>query len=255
MSKVSKLVLITGILTASAAYAQPGADVPTGAPGDDSSQQDAWTQQAVQPPGETAVVEVEPAVAPNVIVRKRAADPLATTRVWGLSARATGLSGIGALPGVNYGGELAGMLRHQELFAELAMGRWKPKNTYVLSDSPDHIELGLNVWTVRVGWASMKMPLRGWLLSEVGEVASSAKQMPGVVPRAMMGSTPVDQRWKALGAGFGVAWPMSDMARLFGMVEFAVPTSRNEVLLDGYGTYQPDPLTARSSVGFELGWR
>ena len=95
---------------------------------------------------------------------------------------------------------------------------------------------------------------RGLVLTEVGELAS-AKQMPGVVPRMMMGSTPMDRRWKAVGAGFGVAWPMNDTARLFGMVEFAVPVNRDDVQLDGYGTYEPDPLAARSSVGLELGWR
>jgi hypothetical protein len=79
--------------------------------------------------------------------------------------------------------------------------------------------------------------------------------MPGVLPRAMMGSTPMERRWKALGAGFGVAWPMTDTARLFGMVEFAVPVNREDVTLDGYGVYEPDPLAARSSVGLEVGWR
>ncbi|HTL34927.1 MAG TPA: hypothetical protein VL326_17480 [Kofleriaceae bacterium] len=233
MAKVSKIALFISMLATSAAYAQA--------------------------PGETEVSEPEsfvetPAVAPQATVRKPIHDPLATTRPWGFGVRATGLSGIGALPGVNYGGELAANLRHQELFAELAIARWKPEHTYVVTESPEHVELGLNCWTVRAGWAGMKMPLRAWVLTEVGELAS-AKQMPGVVPRMMMGSTPMDRRWKAVGAGFGVAWPMNDTARLFGMVEFAVPVNRDDVQLDGYGTYEPDPLAARSSVGLELGWR
>ena len=33
------------------------------------------------------------------------------------------------------------------------------------------------------------------------------------------------------------------------------PVMRNAVTLDGYGSYEPDPLTARSSVGLEVGWR
>src|SRR5438445_3624118 len=202
MTKISKLGLVLCMAATSAANAQA--------------------------PGETPVDEEAAAPPPTVTVHKPVHDPLATTRRFGFSVRATGLSGIGALPGVNYGGELAAQIRREELFGELAVGRWKPEKTYMVSESNDHIELGLNVWTVRVGWASMKMPLRGWLLSEAGELAS-ARQMAGVVPRMMTGSTPVDHRYKAVGAGFGVAWPMTDSARLFGMVEFTVPVSRNTV--------------------------
>ena len=241
MTKISKLGVFM-VLASSAAYAQPGM-TPSTDP--DST--------AIQPPGETAVVD-DVAPPPTVTVHKPVNDPLATTRTFGFGVRATGLSGIGALPGVNYGGELAAMVRHNELFGELAVARWMPEKTYMVSEENNHVELGMNVWTVRAGWAGMKMPLRAWFLTEAGELAS-ARKMAGVVPRMMMGSTPVDHRWKAVGAGFGVAWPMTDTARLFGMVEFAVPLTRNEVTLDGYGQYEPDPLTARSSVGLEVGWR
>ena len=245
MPKVSQLALLSSLLATSVASAQPGATPPL-----DPSDPD------FRPPGEAEVVQPEqqPAVAPNVYVRKPIQDPLATTRVWGFGVRLTGLSGIGALPGVNYGGEVAAQVRHQELFGELAVGRWKPEHTYMVADSQDHVELGLNVWTVRAGWSSMKTPLRGWVLSEAGELAS-ARQMGGVVPRMMTGSTPTDRRWKAVGAGFGVAWGMTDTARLVGSIEIAIPVSRDDVTLDGYGTYQPDPLTARSCVGLEVGWR
>jgi hypothetical protein len=253
MPKVSRLAVLGSLLATSVASAQPGATSPI-----TETPIEAWDRQdptrTIRPPGEAEVVDERPAIAPSVHVRKPVKDPLATTRVWGFGVRATGVSGIGVLPGVNYGGELAGMIRYQELFGELAIGRLKPQKTYVVTDSPEHVELGLNVWTARAGWASMKMPLRAWVLSEVGELAS-ARQMPGVLPRAMMGSTPMDRRWKALGAGFGVAWPMTDTARLFGMVEFAVPVNREDVTLDGYGVYEPDPLAARSSVGLEVGWR
>ena len=70
----------------------------------------------------------------------------------------------------------------------------------------------------------------------------------------MMGDTPQGRRWTAVGAGFGVAWPMSDNARLFGMIELAVPVGRENLMLD-QGTYQPDAMAARSSLGLEVGWR
>lgn len=182
------------------------------------------------------------------------ASSLGTTERWGGGIRLTGLSGIGALPGVNFGTEVAGLVRRDEVFLELALGRWKPKDTYVVSEMPEHVELGLDLWTLRGGWASMKMPLRGWLLAEVGELAS-ARRMAGVVTRMMTGDTPQDRQWRALGGGFGVAWPMTNQARLVGTVEIAVPINRERLTLDRGDAYEPDPLAARYSIGLEVGWR
>lgn len=181
-------------------------------------------------------------------------DGIATEERWGGGIRITGLSGIGALPGVNFGGEVAGHLRRDEYFAELALGRWKPEDRHMVEDGASApIPLAMNVWTARGGWSSMRMPLRGWILAEVGDV-SGAKQMPGVVTRMVMGDTPSARRWTALGAGLGVAWPMSDQARLVGNLEFAVPLSRDPLMLDT-GVFEPDPISARYSIGLEVGWR
>ena len=179
---------------------------------------------------------------------------IGTTERWGGGVRLTALSGIGALPGVNFGGEVAGQLRRDEYFVELALGRWKPEDRHMVEDGTTApIPLAMNVWTVRGGWASMRMPLRGWVLAEVGDV-SGAKQMPGVVSRMVMGDTPAARRWTAVGAGLGVAWPMSDQARLVGNLEFAVPIKRDTLMLDT-GAYEPDPISARYSIGLEVGWR
>src|SRR5688572_20431854 len=176
-----------------------------------------------------------------------------TDERWGGGIRLTGLSGIGALPGVNFGGEVAGVLRRDELFGELAIGRWKPEDTYIVTEMPTRVELALNVWTVRGGWASMSMPLRAWALVEVGEIAG-AKAMPGVVSRMVMGDTEASRRWVAAGGGLGVAWPISHQARLVGNLEFAVPVKRERLMLDT-GEYRPDPFAARYSIGLEVGWR
>ena len=45
------------------------------------------------------------------------------------------MSGIGALPGVNLGGEVAVHVRHDEYFGELGLGRWHPQNTYVVTET------------------------------------------------------------------------------------------------------------------------
>jgi hypothetical protein len=178
-------------------------------------------------------------------------DPLATTERWGGGIRLTGLSGIGALPGRNFGAEVAALVRRDECFVELGLSRWKPEVDYTIADTPT--PLALDVWSLRAGWASMRMPLRGWLLAEVGEIGG-AGQMPGVVSRMVMGHTPSDRGWSQVGGGFGVAWPMSNQARLVGNLELGVPLHRETVMLNDR-TFTPDPVTARFSVGLEVGWR
>ena len=178
-----------------------------------------------------------------------------THEQWGGGVRLTGLSGIGALPGVNFGGEVAVHVRREEIYAELALGRWKPEESYTVMESVDHhVDLKLDVWTLRAGWASMSMPLRAWVLFEVGELAGP-RGMPGVVSRMMSGDTPSQRQWRAGGGGVGVAWPISNQARLIGNLEMAIPLNREPLVLDRYGAYEADPIVARYSVGLEVGWR
>lgn len=238
--KLSVLLVATGALTASA---QPGTVDPV-APADASS--DA---------SEVAAPSDQPSMAPVHVVRARP-DPLATTEPWGGGLRLTGASGIGALPGRNFGAEVAVNVRHDELFAELAMSHWQPENDYrVMSASGTPIPLGLDVWAMRAGWSSMRMPLRAWVLAEVGDIAG-AKEMTGVLPRMVMGDTPDGRRWTAIGAGVGVAWPLSNQIRVVGSMELAVPISDEHLSLDnGVGDYKPDALAARYAVGLEVGWR
>ncbi len=181
-------------------------------------------------------------------------DPLATTERWGGGIRLTGMSGIGALPGVNFGVDVAGHVRRDEMFVELSLSRWKPEERYRVAETPEYVDLKLDIWTVRAGWASMNMPLRAWVLAEVGELAGT-RGMQGVVSRMMMGDTPNERQWRAAGGGFGVAWPMSDQARLFGSLEVAVPLSREPLMLDRRGAYEADPFVMRTSLGLEVGWR
>jgi hypothetical protein len=183
-------------------------------------------------------------------------SPMATTDRWGGGVRLTGLSGIGALPGVNFGVEVAAVVRRDELFAELALGRWEPEHDYNVAADDTRTPLRLRVWTARAGWASMRMPLRAWVLAEVGELAGDGGVggMSGVVSRMVMGKTPSNRRWQALGGGMGVAWPMTQQARLVGTLELAIPVHREQVMTN-HGAYEPDPLAARYSIGLEVGWR
>lgn len=199
----------------------------------------------LRPPGE---------VVPSVAVRPASPRrPIAEEPLWGGGVRLTGLSGIGALPGVNIGAELAVFVRRDERFVELGMGRWVPQETYVVAETPERVELALDVWTVRGGWASKTMPLRAWLLAEVGELASS-RQVTGAIAR-MVGAVEKERRWVAAGAGFGVAWPMADRARLIGTVELAIPVERTPMMMMTGSEFEPDPAAARCNLGLEIGWR
>jgi hypothetical protein len=91
------------------------------------------------------------------------------------------------------------------------------------------------------------------VLAEIGEVAGQ-RQMTGYLAR-MVGAVESSHRWVAAGAGFGVAWPMSDQARLVGNVELAVPLQRNDLKMTTGEPYEPDAAAARCSLGIEVGWR
>jgi len=201
---------------------------------------------SAQPPGEERPVIVAP-----TIKKKNTHE---TTERWGGGVRLTGLSGIGALPGVNYGGEVAANVRRDEMFAELALARWRPEETYRVATVNERVDLKMDVWTLRAGWTSMNSPLRAWLQFEVGEIAG-VQGPQGVVSRMVMGDVPTSRQWKAAGGGVGVAWPMSDQARLVGNLEIAIPIAREALMLDRGGAYESDPLVARYSVGLEVGWR
>ncbi|MBA3453937.1 MAG: hypothetical protein H0T42_12655 [Deltaproteobacteria bacterium] len=193
-------------------------------------------------------------VMPTIAVRApRARFPSDDVPLWGGGARLTGLSGIGALPGVNMGVELAVFVRRDERFLELGLGRWVPQETYVVAQAPERVELGLDVWTLRGGWASRTMPLRAWLLVETGELAGR-REMTGMIAR-MVGAVEEDRRWLAAGGGFGVAWPMADRARLFGTVEVAIPIERTPMAMMEGRDFEPAAAAVRANLGLELGWR
>lgn len=192
---------------------------------------------------------------PRPRAKKPRSDGVSTDRVLAIGLRLTGLSGVGALPGVNIGGEVAGYVRWEQRFVELGLGHWQPEKTMIVREAPERIELGLDVWTLRAGWASMERPLRAWLLVEAGELAGPHGMMPTGVPRMVTGQVASDHTWLAAGGGFGVAWPMSDRARLVGNVELAVPFGREPMMMDTGQSVQPDAAAARASLGIEVGWR
>jgi hypothetical protein len=158
-------------------------------------------------------------------------------RPWGGGVRALGLSGIGRVPSIGLGGELAVFLHHRDRFAEIAVAKWvAPRLVTPTGD----LDIGLDVLAVRAGWAPEHMPIRGWLAGELGMRAGDAVMGPS--------------RWTAVGAGFGVAWPMSPELRLVGTFEVDVPIQRPPVDSNGAEVFRPSWLTAHTALGLEVAW-
>lgn len=168
--------------------------------------------------------------------------------MWGGGLRALALSGVGTLPGVGIGGDLSAFMRRRDAFVELGVSRWASSPSYLVEGAPGRVEVRLDTLALRGGWSPQRMPIRGWLGVELGEIAGR-----GV---ALVDSQSASTRWLAGVGGFGVAWPMARLARLVGTFEVAVPLEQTRFILsDGQQIFRPSPAAARCALGIEVGWR
>lgn len=187
---------------------------------------------------------------PAAFVRRDvvASPPAVRAKKWGGGVRLLGLSGVGALPRINIGVELGAYARRETAFAELAAGIWVPQDARLDPGGPARVDVSLKVVTLRGGWATEKLPIRAWLMAEAGVLSGAG--MDVIDPRTAASS------WFALGGGFGVAWPMSQHARLVGTFELAIPLKRTTFMLENGGSlFTPAAAAARCALGLEFGWR
>jgi hypothetical protein len=169
-------------------------------------------------------------------------------RTWSIGARLSGVSGVGIIPEVGLGGELAITARRKSTMAELAATRWAVSKAQLHGGGPAHVDVGLDVTAMRIGWRSEQLPLRGWASVEVGTMYGN-----GI---ALANASLGEGRWFAAGTGFGVAWPMTKWARLVGTTEVMVAVERVRFSLgDGTVVYAPAPMSARATCGIEIGWQ
>jgi hypothetical protein len=185
------------------------------------------------------------AVRPRLAVQ---VPPTRATHAWGGGLRLVGVSGIGALPGVGLGGELAVYGRHRAVFLELAESQWRQSPQVLQPGAPGRVDVSLRTTALRFGWGPEDVPLRVWLGGELGSITGEGVALNEVHVGAAT--------WVSAGAGIGVAWPMTPHAHVVGLVELAVPFQRARfVLQDGTEVFRPDVATARCGLGLELGWR
>lgn len=167
-------------------------------------------------------------------------------RVWSFDVRISGVSGIGVIPQVGLGGELAVSLRHKSALAEVAETRWMMSAAQLHGGAPARVDVGLEATALRLGWRPPAMPLRGWASVEGGSMYGTGVQLES----SQLGSG----RWIAAGAGFGVAWPINRWVRLVGTTEIMIGIERVKFSLgDGMTVYAPSAASARATCGLEVG--
>ncbi|HEY0194596.1 MAG TPA: hypothetical protein VGC42_25965 [Kofleriaceae bacterium] len=164
---------------------------------------------------------------------------------WQIGPRLLGLSGIGALPRVAVGGELAVHVGRDSAFAELGVADWLPSGAALRHEAPGRVDVGLTLGSARVGWAPIGLPVRTWIGIEGGELTGTGVALG----RDDMDAGP----WLAVTAGVGVTWRMAPWVRLVGQLELAAPMYRPRfVLYDGAEVFRPEWAAARTGFGLEL---
>ena len=175
-----------------------------------------------------------------------AALPAPHIRTWSLDVRLSGVSGVGVIPKVGLGGELAVTVRRKHALAELAETRWVTSAAQIHSGGPDRVDVDHDSTALRLGWRPGEMPLRAWASVEGGTMYGTGVALDN----PQLGSG----RWLAAGAGFGVAWPIARWVRLVGTTEVMVAVERVRFSLgDGIDVYAPSPMSARATCGLEIG--
>ena len=188
-----------------------------------------------------AAASIIPRVEPEAVHRDLTVP--AVSHPWSLGVRLSGVSGIGIVPEVGLGAEVAISARHNAVLAELAATKWLASGA---DHTNSHVDVGLGVTAARVGWRPEELPLRAWIAGEVGSMDGTGTNLS---------STDQGGRWFAAGAGFGVGWPMTPWLRLVGSTEALIAIERVK-FTDGSGgvVYAPSPVSARATVGIEVGW-
>jgi hypothetical protein len=169
-------------------------------------------------------------------------------RLWSFGARASAISGIGLIPKVGIGAELAFTVRRRDALAELAAARWNRSVAQFHDGAPATVDVDLDTTSLRVGWRPETLPLRAWASVEVGDMGGNNLKLPSQQLES--------GRWVAAGGGFGVAWQMARWIRLLGTTETMLAIDRVRFTLgDGIVVYAPSPMSFRATAGLELGWQ
>jgi len=164
-------------------------------------------------------------------------------RPWRFAARVSASGGVGVVPDVATGGELALIARRRVWFGELASTLWAPRGAQL--NGVAGVDVGLVAFAARAG--RELAPARIWLVGEGGVLRGTGVGLAN----AMTGSAP----WIAAGAGTGVSWRIAPRVELVGSLEALVALERSRFSLgSGDVIYMVPPVSARVTCGFEFTW-
>ena len=196
-------------------------------------------ERRVTPPIRIAVIEAAASTVEPLVVHRDLDQPV-ERHPWSLGVRLSGVSGIGIVPEVGLGAEVAVSARHDKLLAEIGATKWLASGA---DHTNSHVDVGLGVMALRLGWKP-RPALRGWLSAEVGAMDGTGTDAP------------TSQRWVAAGAGFGVEWPLLPWLRVVGATEILLAIERVKFeQANGGVIYAPSPMSARATLGIEVGWQ
>jgi hypothetical protein len=165
-------------------------------------------------------------------------------RELGFGLRLSALTGGGAQPGVALGGELAVPLVWRQLFIEPAGELWARSTS---SGAMPGLEASLTAAALRGGWRSNALPLRAWLVAEVGRVSGEGINV--IAPRAAAAA------WAGVGAGGAFTWSFERGVAFVASAEVIAAIARPRFGLDdGDLVYQPAAVALRLAVGLEVAW-
>src|SRR6185295_8829553 len=102
-----------------------------------------------------------------------AIDPVPATGPYGGGVRVLGLSGVGRIPSVGLGAEVAGFVRRHDAFAEIAAARWDDPTLHLHPGAPAGVDIGLDVVILRLGWSPAHLPIRSWVAGELGQLRAA----------------------------------------------------------------------------------
>ena len=191
----------------------------------------------------TRILAAQAYLAPVVVHRELAAT---AAHPWTLDVRLSGVSGIGIVPEVGVGAEVAISARYDAWMGELAATKWLASGAD--GHAASHVDVGLAVTSARIGWRPEHQPLRAWLGAEVGSMDGTGTNLSS--------SQPSSGRWFAAGGGFGIGWPLTPWLRAVGSTELLLAIERVKFAeSNGAVFYAPSPMSARATFGIEIGWQ
>lgn len=198
---------------------------------------------AILPPHPFVFSDVDLEIPPP-LPRVVAAAPVPLT--WTIGARVAALGGVGLLPSASAGAEVTAYIARGPARFELGYESWASSRGRSMFEGLDGVDIALTAMNARVAWRVGTLPLHVRTGYEVGVMRGSAY---GAFAGRIDPAT-----WMAVGAGLEAAWRARPWLRLVATGDTCVALQRPRFLLsDGRMFYEPGELSARLSVGLEVG--